>query len=53
MKRYLAHIRNNLRLMGRDRAVLFFALFFPMMFFVIFSFAFTMPRGIRAAMAQL
>src|SRR5208283_1159700 len=52
MKAYLAHIRNNLRLMGRDRAVLFFALFFPMMFFVIFAFAYDAAKN-PAAMAQV
>ncbi len=52
MKRYLAHIRNNLRLMGRDRAVLFFALFFPMMFFVIFAFSYDAAKN-PAAMAQV
>ncbi len=52
MKTYLAHIRNNLRLMGRDRAVLFFALFFPMMFFVIFAFAYGAAKN-PAAMAQV
>jgi imidazolonepropionase-like amidohydrolase/ABC-type multidrug transport system permease subunit len=40
MKPYLAQIRSNLRLMGRDRAVLFFNFFFPLMFFVIFAVAF-------------
>jgi imidazolonepropionase-like amidohydrolase/ABC-type multidrug transport system permease subunit len=52
MKAYLAHIRNNLRLMGRDRAVLFFALFFPMMFFVIFAFSYDAAKN-PAAMAQV
>jgi imidazolonepropionase-like amidohydrolase/ABC-type multidrug transport system permease subunit len=52
MKGYLAHIRNNLRLMGRDRAVLFFALFFPMMFFVIFAFSYDAAKN-PAAMAQV
>jgi imidazolonepropionase-like amidohydrolase/ABC-type multidrug transport system permease subunit len=52
MKTYLAHIRNNLRLMGRDRSVLFFALFFPMMFFVIFAFAYGAAKN-PSAMAQV
>ena len=33
MKSYAALIRSNLRLMLRDRAVLFFSLLFPLSFF--------------------
>ena len=40
MKPYIAQIRANLRLMGRDRTVLFFNYFFPLIFFVIFAVAF-------------
>jgi imidazolonepropionase-like amidohydrolase/ABC-type multidrug transport system permease subunit len=40
MKPYIAHIRANLRLMGRDRSVLFFNYFFPLIFFVIFAISF-------------
>jgi len=40
MKPYLAQIRSNLRLMARDRTVLFFNLFFPLMFFAIFAVSF-------------
>jgi imidazolonepropionase-like amidohydrolase/ABC-type transport system involved in cytochrome c biogenesis permease component len=40
MKPYIAQIRSNLRLMGRDRTVLFFNFFFPLIFFVIFAVAF-------------
>lgn len=40
MKPYLAQIRSNLRLMGRDRSVLFFNYFFPLIFFVIFAVSF-------------
>jgi imidazolonepropionase-like amidohydrolase/ABC-type multidrug transport system permease subunit len=40
MKPYIAHIRANLRLMGRDRSVLFFNYFFPLIFFIIFAISF-------------
>src|SRR6476469_6096464 len=40
MKPYLAQIRSNLRLMNRDRTVLFFNYFFPLMFFIIFAMSF-------------
>lgn len=40
MKPYLAQIRSNLRLMNRDRTVLFFNYFFPLMFFVVFAMSF-------------
>jgi hypothetical protein len=40
VKPYLAQIRSNLRLMARDRTVLFFNYFFPLAFFVIFSLTF-------------
>lgn len=37
MKPYLAQIRADLRLMGRDRSVLFFNYLFPLVFFFIFA----------------
>ena len=40
MKPYIAQIMSNLRLMGRDRSVLFFSILFPMVFFFTFSFAY-------------
>jgi imidazolonepropionase-like amidohydrolase/ABC-type multidrug transport system permease subunit len=40
MKPYVAQIRSNLRLMNRDRTVLFFNYFFPLMFFVVFAMSF-------------
>lgn len=40
MKSYIAQIRSSLRLMGRDRSVLFFSILFPMVFFFTFSFAY-------------
>jgi imidazolonepropionase-like amidohydrolase/ABC-type multidrug transport system permease subunit len=52
MKPYLAQIRSNLRLMGRDRSVLFFQLFFPLIFFGIFSFVYGGAKN-PAAMAKV
>jgi hypothetical protein len=40
MKSYAALIRSNLRLMIRDRAVLFFSVLFPLTFFFLFAQAF-------------
>lgn len=40
MKPYLAQIKSNLRLMGRDRSVLVFSYLFPLVFFFIFAQAF-------------
>lgn len=52
MKPYIAQIRSNLRLMGRDRSVLFFGYLFPLVFF--FPFAQMMGgRQSAAAMAQV
>jgi imidazolonepropionase-like amidohydrolase/ABC-type multidrug transport system permease subunit len=51
MRPYLAQIRSNLRLMGRDRGVLFFSVFFPMVFFLIFAFSFGGAKN-PAAMSQ-
>jgi imidazolonepropionase-like amidohydrolase/ABC-type multidrug transport system permease subunit len=51
MRPYLAQMRSNLRLMGRDRGVLFFSVFFPMVFFLIFAFSFGGAKN-PAAMQQ-
>lgn len=52
MRPYLAQIQSNLRLMGRDRSVLFFSYLFPLVFF--FPFAQLMGgRQSAAAMAQV
>src|SRR5581483_4409696 len=40
MKPYVAQIKSNLRLMGRDRSVLFFSYLFPLVFFFIFAQSF-------------
>ncbi|MCU1293897.1 MAG: type transporter [Bryobacterales bacterium] len=40
MRPYIAQIKSNLQLMGRDRAVLFFSYLFPLTFFFIFAQAF-------------
>lgn len=37
MRSYIALIKNNLLLMGRDRAVLFFSYLFPLSFFFVFA----------------
>ena len=37
MKPYLAQIKSNIRLMGRDRSVLFFSYLFPSVFFFVFA----------------
>ncbi len=37
MKPYVAQIKNNLRLMARDRSVLFFSIMFPLIFFFVFA----------------
>jgi imidazolonepropionase-like amidohydrolase/ABC-type multidrug transport system permease subunit len=52
MKPYLAQIRSNLRLMGRDRGVLFFSYLFPLVFFFPFAQMFG-GRQSAAAMAQV
>jgi imidazolonepropionase-like amidohydrolase/ABC-type multidrug transport system permease subunit len=51
MKPYIAQIRSNLRLMGRDRTVLFFSYLFPMIFFFVFAQSFKAAES-PAAMAQ-
>ncbi len=52
MKPYLAQIQSNLRLMGRDRAVLFYSYLFPLSFFFIFAEVFDAGKS-PAAMAQV
>ena len=52
MKPYLAQIKSNLRLMGRDRSVLFFSYLFPLTFFFIFAQTFGAAKS-PAAMAQV
>jgi len=52
MKPYIAQIRSNLRLMGRDRAVLFFSYAFPLVFFFTFA-QLSNGRQSAAAMAQV
>ena len=52
MKPYLAQIKSNLRLMGRDRSVLFFSYVFPLVFFFIFAQAFHAESS-AGAMAQV
>ncbi len=37
MKPYIAQIKSTLRLMGRDRSVLFFSMVFPLIFFFVFA----------------
>jgi imidazolonepropionase-like amidohydrolase/ABC-type multidrug transport system permease subunit len=52
MKAYVAQIRTTLRLMSRDRTVLFFSYLFPLSFFFIFAQAFDAGKS-PAAMAQV
>ncbi len=52
MRPYIAQIRSNLRLMGRDRAVLFFSYIFPLIFFFIFAQTFQGAQS-SATMAQV
>jgi imidazolonepropionase-like amidohydrolase/ABC-type multidrug transport system permease subunit len=52
MKPYLAQIQSNLRLMLRDRSVLFFSYMFPMIFFFVFSEVFQAASN-PGAMAQV
>ena len=52
MKPYIAQIRANLRLMARDRSVIFFNYFFPLMFFVIFAVSFGGSKN-PGSMAQV
>lgn len=52
MKPYIAQTASNLRLMGRDRAVLFYSALFPMVFFFVFAQAFHAGAS-PGAMAQV
>ncbi len=52
MRPYIAQIRSNLRLMGRDRSVLFFSVLFPLVFFFIFAQSFDAGKS-SGAMAQV
>ena len=52
MKPYIAQIRSNLRLMVRDRAVLFFSFLFPLSFFFLFAQAFHASAN-AGAMSQI
>lgn len=52
MKPYVAQIRSNLRLMGRDRTVLFFSYLFPLAFFFMFAEVFHGANR-PAAMAEV
>lgn len=52
MRPYLAQIASTLRLMGRDRSVLFFSYAFPLVFFFLFAQLFD-GRQSNAAMAQV
>jgi imidazolonepropionase-like amidohydrolase/ABC-type multidrug transport system permease subunit len=52
MKPYIAQTVSNLRLMGRDPAVLFFSALFPMVFFFVFAQAFHAGAS-AGAMAQV
>ncbi|HZQ54653.1 MAG TPA: ABC transporter permease [Bryobacteraceae bacterium] len=52
MKPYIAQIRSNLRLMGRDRSVLFFSYLFPLIFFFAFAQSYH-ARESAAIMAQV
>ncbi len=52
MRPYLAQIKSNLRLMGRDRSVLFFNYLFPLVFFFIFAQSFHAAES-AGAMSQV
>lgn len=52
MKPYIAQIRSNLLLMGRDRSVLFFSYLLPLTFFFVFAQSFHAGES-AAAMAQV
>ena len=51
MKPYIAQTMSNLRLMGRDRAVLFYSYLFPLVFFFVFAQVFHAGAS-PGAMAQ-
>ena len=52
MRPYLAQIKSNLQLMGRDRSVLVFSYLFPLVFFFIFAQAFHASES-AGAMSQV
>ena len=52
MRPYLAYISSTLRLVGRDRSVLFFSYLFPFVFFFIFAQLFGAKQS-PSAMAQV
>ncbi|MBV9265367.1 MAG: ABC transporter permease, partial [Acidobacteriaceae bacterium] len=52
MRPYLAQIKSNLRLMARDRAVLFFNYMFPLVFFFVFAQAYEAGKN-PGAMVQV
>ena len=52
MRPYVAQIASTLRLMGRDRSVLFFSYLFPLVFFFLFAQLFGGKES-GAAMAQV
>lgn len=52
IKPYVAQIKSNLRLMGRDRAVLFFSALFPSIFFFVFAQLFDAGQS-AGTMAQV
>jgi imidazolonepropionase-like amidohydrolase/ABC-type multidrug transport system permease subunit len=52
MKPYLAQIKSNLRLMARDRSVLFFSVLFPLVFFFTFAQSFDAGKS-NGAMTQV
>lgn len=52
MRPYIAQIKSNLRLMGRDRSVLFFNVLFPLVFFFIFAQSFHAGES-TGAMSQV
>ncbi len=52
MRPYIAQIKSNLRLMGRDRSVLFFSYVFPLVFFFPFAQLFGGKQS-PAVMAQV
>lgn len=52
MRPYLAYISSTMRLMGRDRSVLFFSYLFPLVFFFIFAQLFDAKQS-PSSMAQV
>ncbi len=52
MRPYIAQIKSNLLLMGRDRSVLFFSYLFPLTFFFLFAQVYEASQS-SAAMAQV